>query len=150
MMHWSVFVTRLQVVLAQIFSGREVCIQLCNQAGVETSRINFDEPSYVRWFHILDEAMKQETLDKLLVEASRQYPGNSALNKAMGEWSESRGLPTGDVLSLADVFQASVVRDLADIDARVMGIEAALMALAAGREAEIEAGTVSQKAVPPV
>lgn len=140
---WNVFVTKLQSVLAQLFPGREDCVVLCHEAGVSTDRIDFDEPSYVRWYHILDETMKQEALDNLLVVVSSKYPQNRALNQATADWVNNR--QGGSELSVpaSEVFQASVVRDLATIDRRLERVEAALMALAAGREAEIAAGTVS-------
>lgn len=143
-MVWNVYVTKLQSVLAQLFPGKDDCVLLCQQAGVATERIDFDEPSYVRWFHICDESMKQENFDKLLVVCSSMYPQNRALNQAVGDWSNNRqGGPELGV-SLEEVFQASVVRDLAAIDKRVLAMESALLALAAGREAEIAAGSVSQ------
>lgn len=43
------------------------------------------------------------------------------------------------------MFQDSVVRDLASIDRRLVAMEAAMLALAAGREAEIAAGSVDTK-----
>lgn len=90
-MVWNVYVTKLQSVLAQLFPGKDDCVLLCQQAGVSTDRINFDEPSYVRWFHIIDESMKQENFDKLLVVCSSMYPQNRGLNQAVGDWSNNRG-----------------------------------------------------------
>lgn len=143
-MHWNVYVTKLQSVLAQLFPKREDGVLLCQQAGMDISRIDFDEPAYVRWFHICDEAMKQEFFDKLLVVSSAKYPNNRGLNQAMADWSGNRDYGAEFSVAVEDVFHASVVRDLASIDGRVAVIEAAILALAAGREAEIQAGTVSQ------
>lgn len=140
---WNLYVTKIQSVLAQLFPGREDCVVLCHEAGVSTSRIDFDEPSYVRWYHIIDETLKQEYLDKLLVVCSAKYPQNRGLNQAMADWANNREGAAELAVSSDDVFHASVVRDLAAIDKRVEKMEAALMALAAGREAEIAAGTVS-------
>lgn len=143
-MQWNVYVTKLQSVLAQLFPARADCPVLCQQAGVSTERIDFDEPSYVRWFHIIDEAMKQENFDKLLIVCSSMYPQNRGLNQAVSDWSNNREGGPELAVSVADVFYAAVVRDLASIDKRVVAIEAGMMALSAGREAEIAAGSVSQ------
>lgn len=143
-MEWTMYVTKLQSVLAQLFPGRDVCEVLCREAGVDTERIDFGDPSYVRWYHMLDEAMKQETLEKLVVVASSKYAQNRLLNQAVTDWLSNRDNGVVSPVAAVDVFQASVVRDLGLIDKRVERIEAALMALSAGREAEIAAGTVSQ------
>lgn len=141
-MEWNVYVTRLQAVFAQLFPHRDDCVALCHEAGVDVSRIDFDEPSYVRWFHICDESLKQETFGGLVSVAVSKYPQNRGLIRAVGDWSANQGLPSVLPVRLADVFQASIVRDLAGIDKRLAVMESAMQALAAGREAEIAAGTV--------
>lgn len=143
-MQWSIYVTKIQSVLAQLFSLRAACVALCAEAGIDTTRIDFDEPSYVRWFHIIDEALKQENFDKLLVVCSAKYPQNRGLNNAVSDWSNNREGRAEILVDGESVFHASVVRDLAAIDLRVAAIESAILALAAGREAEIQAGTVGQ------
>lgn len=123
-MQWNEFVAELQHVLTLLFPARSDGVILCQEAGISIDRIDFDEPAYTRWFHIIDESMKQENLDRLLIVASSRYPQNSSLNNAIAAWSKSRHIEGVPVVVARDVFEKSLVRDLANLDKRLAELEA--------------------------
>lgn len=120
---WNEFIAQLHVVLTGLFPSRSDGQIMCQQAAVDVSRIDFDEPAFTRWFHILDESLKQESLDRLLIVASSRYPNNSALNNAMAAWSVSRQSNEVPELAVSDVQQRAVVKDLSDIVRRLEAVE---------------------------
>lgn len=102
---------------------------LVNDAGMDGSRITWDEPPALRWQSIISEAEKQNTLQKLVPILLARYPDNAQLQnacnpfeaaepiKAIPSTTEGAGTQVPDGAVLVKKFEADAKAESSPLQA---------------------------------
>lgn len=77
---------RLQVVCAYLWPDPRDCQRLVQDSMIDSSRISWEEPPFLRWQSVIMEADKQGTLSRLCDVLIREYPENKELKLACSPW----------------------------------------------------------------
>lgn len=87
---WNQFLRDLSAKLARLYYSEERAVQVVRAAGIDDINIDYSGASFVRWFNILDEILRQQhlpgeplsELQKLVSAVALQYPGDPFLRYA--------------------------------------------------------------------
>lgn len=79
----------LQMFCADFWPSAADCQLILTDVGIESGRINMDEPSIMRWLSIIRELMRKDdgSMARLVVVLMKQYPDNKALAAVCAPWT---------------------------------------------------------------
>lgn len=83
---WAKIHTNLQNVCIQLWPAPSDCRNLVTEAGVDASRVTFDEPPSLRWESVIMQCENQRSLNKLTPVLLARYPNNPELQAAVAPW----------------------------------------------------------------
>jgi hypothetical protein len=74
-------------VLAELYPTRESSYRVVEEAGLDRTRIRFNDAAVLNWFNILQYAKHQGQVLDILDFALQEYPRNELLRRARGDSS---------------------------------------------------------------
>jgi V8-like Glu-specific endopeptidase len=87
-MSWNQNLTNLNYLLAGFYPFKNDALPVAKRAGLNILNIAFNDKPVTNWFYILDEADKQNKVDKVIKSALDDYPEDISLKAAVdGELS---------------------------------------------------------------
>jgi hypothetical protein len=87
-----------QVFCAKFWQNADQCKMLLDEAGVPTGFIDYDEPSIMRWFSIINEMIRlgDDSMMRFVAVLMSKYPDNTRLAAVCAPWTPVAPATIGD------------------------------------------------------
>lgn len=114
---WTLAHSNLQKACIYLFPEERDCRVLVSDSGMDASQINFADPPALRWQSVIDQAEKQNVMEKLIPVLLARYPENEQLKAACKPFEASEPIRAIPIAKKTKLVPLVVPKELASIAA---------------------------------
>lgn len=141
-MAWNQNLTNLNYILAGYYPFKADSLPVAKKAGLNILSIGFNDKPVTNWFNIIDQAEKENKIDKLILSALADFPDDITLKAALD--NKLSGVTNGILLDSASDWKD----DDGDNYEKIIGKESTLLDIAYLETGLIRAASVVRIVLP--